>query len=88
MILVGLGTGVIGESISSSFRAYVESLDWSSYDPGCQLECNVVLDFELDSKSDSGIPNWIGIQLELDALFGPPCLLNSLQHPPHHLHGF
>jgi hypothetical protein len=87
MILVALGTGVIGKVISSSLHTYVESPNWSSCDPGHQFECNVVLDFELYSKLDSGIPNWIGLHLEFDALVGPPRLLNSLQHPLHHLHG-
>jgi hypothetical protein len=39
-----------------------------------QFECKVVLDSELDSMSESGIPNWIGLQLKLDALAGPPHL--------------
>jgi hypothetical protein len=55
--------------------------------PGHQFECKVVMDFELDSKSHSGILNWLGSPPYCAHLLGSPTRPWCLIHPPHHLYG-
>jgi hypothetical protein len=52
----------------------------------CQFKGKVVLNVELDSKSDSGILNWIGSPLWYACLLGSlACTLCPIR-PPHHFH--
>jgi hypothetical protein len=68
-ILVDHGMGGIGKFISFSFHAYVAKFDFSRTRPVCQFEGKVVLDSELNSKSDLVTSNWIG---------SPPCCACSM----------
>jgi hypothetical protein len=63
-ILVDHETGGIGKVTFLSFHAYVDHQIGGRTCHVRQFEGKVVLDFELDSKSDSWIPNWLGL---------PPC---------------
>jgi hypothetical protein len=99
LILDVPGTSAIGKVISSSFRAYVErpNLIWYA---SCtsnvqirfgmrsvhQFEAEVVLNSELDSKSNSGILNWIGSPPWCVPLLASPAPSWCLIHSPHHLH--
>jgi hypothetical protein len=74
LILVDHDTGGIGKVISLSLHAYVDYPNQRLDGPVHQFEGKVVLDSELDLKSDSWIPNLLGL---------PPCCACFLGSPAH-----
>jgi hypothetical protein len=60
---------------------------WFHTHPIRQFEAEVVLDSELDLKSNSGILIWDWISTLIALLFASPMLSWCPIHPPPHLHG-
>jgi hypothetical protein len=54
---------------------------------GHQFECNMFMDSKLDSKLNSGIPNWFGSLPCCAHLLDSPALPWCSVCPHHHLYG-